>query len=146
MAQYCSFHLGDGLYGMDILAIQEILRAQDITPVPTAPAFVAGLINLRGRIVVVADLRKRLGLPAAEEGARPIHIIAGSGGEAVSFLADRAGDVHEFDPRELRPCPGPSDPTDRLVRGVFALERGILHILDPQAVFAEAAPAAPAAP
>lgn len=140
MTQYCSFHLGGTLYGMNILVIQEILRAQEITPVPCAPDFVEGLINLRGRIAVVADLRKRLGLPAAVAGARPIHIIAEVDGEAVSFLADRAGDVLEFDPCELRPCPGPSDGSDGLVIGVFPLEHGLMHLIDPMAVFADSAP------
>lgn len=130
MAQYCSFHLGDRFYGLPIVGIQEILRRLEVTPVPTAPAYVVGLINLRGRIAMVVDLRRRLGLPPPPAGLDPVHIVADLDGEAVSFMADRAGDVFDLDPAALEPCPGPADAEASPVLGVFALECGLMHILD----------------
>lgn len=130
MAQYCSFHLADRLYGLPIVGIQEILRHLEVTQVPTAPAYVDGLINLRGQIATVVDLRKRLGLPQAQGEIDPIHIVADLDGEAVSFTADRAGDVFDLDPAALEPCPGPADAEASPVLGVFTLECGLMHILD----------------
>lgn len=133
MAQYCSFHLDGRIYGMDILGIQEILRHQEITPVPNAPAYVEGLINLRGQIAVVLNLRKRLGMSPAHDVGKAIHIIAEIDGEAVSLLADAAGDVYALDPAALAPCPGQmANGEVNLVQGVFQLESGLMHILDPR--------------
>lgn len=144
MAQYCSFHLADRLYGLPIVGIQEILRHLEVTPVPTAPAYIDGLINLRGQIAMVVDLRRRLGFPPAPAGAAPIHIVADLDGEAVSFAADRAGDVFDLDPAELEPCPGPADaePPASIrspVLGVFALDCGLMHILDARVLLDAAA-------
>jgi purine-binding chemotaxis protein CheW len=134
MAQYCSFHLADRFYGLPLVGIQEILRRLEVTPVPTAPAYVDGLINLRGHIAMVVDLRKRLGLPPPPVGLVPIHIVADLDGEVVSFTADRAGDVFELDPEDMEPCPGPADAEGSPVLGVFTLECGLMHILDARAL------------
>jgi purine-binding chemotaxis protein CheW len=139
MAQYCSFHLADRFYGLPILGIQEILRHLEVTPVPTAPAYVDGLINLRGHIAMVVDLRKRLGLPPAPADTDPIHIVADLDGETVSFTADRAGDVFDLDPESLEPCPGPADAEASPVLGVFTLDCGLMHILDARALLDTAA-------
>jgi purine-binding chemotaxis protein CheW len=139
MAQYCSFHLADRFYGLPILGIQEILRHLEVTPVPTAPAYVDGLINLRGQIAMVVDLRKRLGLPRAPAGTDPVHIVADLDGETVSFTADRAGDVFDLDPESLEPCPGPADAAASPVLGVFTLDCGLMHILDARALLDTAA-------
>lgn len=130
MAQYCSFHLADRFYGLPLAGIQEILRGLEVTPVPTAPEYMEGLINLRGQIAAVVDLRKRLGLPRAPIGTSPVHIVADVDGEVVGFRADRAGDVFDLDPAALEPCPGPSGAENSPVLGVFALECGLMHILD----------------
>lgn len=130
MAQYCSFHLADRLYGLPLAGIQEILRGLEVTHVPTAPDYMEGLINLRGQIAAVVDLRKRLGLPRAPEGPAPIHIVSEVDGEVVSLMADRAGDVIDLDPAAMEPCPGPADAENSPIMGVFALECGLMHILD----------------
>jgi purine-binding chemotaxis protein CheW len=139
MVQYCSFHLADRLYGLPIMGIQEILRHLEVTRVPTAPAYVDGLINLRGQIAIVVDLRKRLGLPPAPAGLLPVFIVADLEGEAVSFTADRAGDVFDLDPAALEACPGPADAEASPVLGVFTLECGLMHILDARALLDAAA-------
>jgi purine-binding chemotaxis protein CheW len=139
MAQYCSFQLADRLYGLPIMGIQEILRRLEVTPVPTSSAYVDGLINLRGQIAVVVDLRRRLGLPPAPAGLDPVHIVADLDGETVSFKADCAGDVFDLDPEALEPCPGPADAAASPVLGVFSLESGLMHILDARALLDTAA-------
>jgi purine-binding chemotaxis protein CheW len=136
MAQYCSFYLDDRAFGLDILSIQEIIRLPDITRVPDAPAFVAGLANLRGQIVVAVDLRILFGLPPAAASLQPVNIILSSDGEALSLVVDRAGDVLDFGEAAMVPPPGqPRGQASDLIMGVFMLKNELLHILDIQAIF-----------
>ena len=136
MAQFSTFYLDDRIFGLDILSIQEITHLQDITPVPNAPYFVEGLANLRGQIVVAVNLRKIFALPPPAGGKNPIHIILPSGGEVISLMADRAGDVVEFSYESLVPPPGLSkDASAGLVKGVFQLEHSLLNILNVAAIF-----------
>ena len=92
-SQCCTFWV-DGLYfGVAVSEVQEVLRYQELTAVPSGPEAVHGLINLRGQIVTALDLRCRLGLPARPEGVLPMNVIVRSRGEVVSLLVDDIGDV-----------------------------------------------------
>ena len=71
-----TFQLGNEEYGIEIASVQEIIRATDITPVPGAPAHVRGVINLRGKIIPVVDLRTRFALPQTEADDSQRHILA----------------------------------------------------------------------
>lgn len=137
MIQYCTFHLGKDLFGVDILGVQEITRGQEITPVPHAPNFVKGLINLRGQIVVTVSLRSLFGLEDFPAGADPINIILALDREPLSLMADRAGDVVEFPGEALTAPPNPlSGPGARLIKGVHRMSGRLLHVLEPAAIFA----------
>ena len=136
MAQYCTFYLGEKTYGLDILSIQEIVRLPDITPVPQAPEFVAGLTNLRGQIVVAVDLRKLFGLPPLPRSQAPINIILSSKEELLSLLADRAGDVIDFgDEAMVPPLSLLKGPTSDLIQGVFKLKDTLMNVIDTEAIF-----------
>lgn len=136
MIQYCTFHLGKDLFGVDILGVQEITRGQEITPVPHAPGFVKGLINLRGQIVVTVSLRSLFRLGDFPPGIDPINIILALDREPLSLMADRAGDVVEFPPTALTEPPHPlSGPGARLIRGVHRMSGRMLHVLEPAAIF-----------
>ena len=137
MIQYCTFHLGRDLFGVDILGVQEITRGQEITPVPQAPPFVKGLINLRGQIVVTVSLRRLFGLEDFAPGADPINIILALDREPLSLMADRAGDVVEFPAAALTAPPHPlSGPGARRIRGGHRLSGRRRHVLEPAALFA----------
>jgi purine-binding chemotaxis protein CheW len=136
MTQFCTFYLGEKIYGLEILSIQEIIRIPDITPVPHSPAFVAGLANLRGQIVVAVDLRKLFGLPPPPRFQEPINIILSSNEEAISLLADKAGEVIDFGNETMVPPPVlPRGPASELIKGVFKLKDALMNVIDVQAIF-----------
>ena len=129
--QYCTFRLGDHLFGVEVENIQEVIRFQEMTPVPLAPAAIHGLINLRGQIVVAIDLRSRLGLPPRPADMLPMNVIVRSTDGAVSLLVDEIGDVIEVIPSDYENPPETlSGATKALVKGVFKLTDRLLLALD----------------
>ncbi len=137
MAQYCTFYLDRRIFGLDILQIQEIIHIPEITPVPNSPFFVQGLANLRGQIVVTINLRNIFGLKPAPDSVNPVHIIVPFEGEALSLIADRAGDVQDFGEAPMVPPPKAfSGPGSELIKGIFELKDSLLHIIDPEPIFA----------
>lgn len=130
-AQYATFLL-DGLYfGIEVQKVQEVIRHQEMTPVPLAPAVVRGLINLRGQIVTALDLRTRLGLTPRPEGALPMNVVVRTPDGAVSLLVDEIDDVVEVNAEQFEPAPETvRTKVDGLVTGVYKLPTRLLLILD----------------
>ncbi len=136
MTQYCTFYLGEKTYGLEILSIQEIIRIPDITPIPHSPFFVAGLANLRGQIVVAVDLRKLFGLPPLPKSQDPINIILSSDDEAISLLADKAGEVIDFGSEAMVQPPSlQRGPAPEMIKGVFKLKDALMNVIDVEAIF-----------
>lgn len=132
MTAYCTFFLQDQWYGVEAGRVQEILRPQDLTPVPLAPDSLGGMLNLRGQILMAVDLRRRLGMPAREGKARAMSLIVRTPDGPVGFQVDQVGDVVEAG--DLRPAPLPSNlgPAIRdLADKVFMFEEKLLIALDP---------------
>lgn len=130
-SQYCTFWVDGLFFGVAVSGVQEVLRYQQLTAVPSAPEAIQGLINLRGQIVTAVDLRFRLGLPPRGEDALPMNVIVRSRGEVVSLLVDDIGDVIDTSGLDLEPAPAnvPSVIQD-VVTGVLALPDAILLVLD----------------
>ncbi|RNL78262.1 chemotaxis protein CheW [Nocardioides marmorisolisilvae] len=130
-SQYCTFWVDGLFFGVGVECVQEVLRYQQLTAVPSAPEAIQGLINLRGQIVTALDLRCRLGLPPRADDALPMNVIVRSRGEVVSLLVDDIGDVIDTSGLELEPAPAnvPSVVQD-VVHGVLALPDSILLVLD----------------
>ena len=131
-SQYCTFWVDGLFFGVAVSSVQEVLRYQSLTAVPSAPEAIRGLINLRGQIVTAVDLRCRLGLPPRADGELPMNVIVRSRGEVVSLLVDDIGDV--ITPSgglETEPAPAnvPSVVQDVLT-GVLALPDALLLVLD----------------
>jgi purine-binding chemotaxis protein CheW len=130
--KYCTFWLAEQLYGLDVQNVQEVLGRQPMTPVPLTPRAIRGLINLRGQIVAVLDLRRELDLPE-HEGSMNI-VVAGEQGP-VSFLVDRVGDVLTVPDEAFESIPETLTGAAReLIVGVYKLEGRLLHVLDPKRV------------
>jgi purine-binding chemotaxis protein CheW len=129
--QFCTFW-ADGLYfGVSVMDVQEVLRYQEMTPVPQAPDAVNGLINLRGQIVTAIDLRHRLGLAPRPVGETPMNVVVRSRDEVVSLLVDDIGDVIDTTGAAIAPVPAtvPAAVKDVLV-GVIPRAEAILLVLD----------------
>jgi purine-binding chemotaxis protein CheW len=103
--QLACFSLGTEMYAVDIMRIKEIIRPQKLTTVPHAPAFVDGLINLRGTVIPIIDLRKRFDLPMVEVGRKTRIIICAVRGQFVGLMVDNVTEVRQYTRREVRPTP-----------------------------------------
>lgn len=136
--QLVSFEIGVEEYAIPILAVQEINRMMPITRVPHAPAAVEGVINLRGRIIPVIDMRKRFGLdPSADEGeARIIVVEVGQEGRVIGFTVDRVHEVLRLDGAIVDPAPTAGSAVNAdFIRGVGKLDDRLLILLDLERLF-----------
>ena len=99
------FDIGHIRCGLDILEVQEITRIHAYTPVRGAPSYVRGLVNMRGQIITLIDVRQRFGLPPLEERGALFSIIVPVEAEMVGLLVDSVGDVLRADAEAIRPPP-----------------------------------------
>jgi purine-binding chemotaxis protein CheW len=129
--QYCTFLVDGHYFGIDVRRVQEIIRYQEMTVVPLAPAVVRGLINLRGQIVRALDLRRRLDLPDRPAGVPPVNVVVQTDDGAVSLLVDEIGDVLQVSETVFERPPETLRGTARdLIRGAYKLADRLLLILD----------------
>ena len=129
--QYSTFDVAGFYFGIDVMQVQEVLRYQEMTRVPLAPAVIEGLINLRGQIVTALDMRRRLGLPPRADGKTAMNVVVRTEEGAVSLLVDEIGDVVEVDSASFERPPDNLDPEIRdLVRGIHKLKDRLLLVLD----------------
>lgn len=136
--QFATFYVGHMLLGVDIRVVQEINRQNEITQVPHAPDYVRGVINLRGDVATVVDLRAVLGLPSAAISRERRNLIVHSGGEAIGLLVDRISDILTLRTDEINPAPANVDDLDsRFIAGVHTLSNGIVVLLDIEKVLAD---------
>ena len=129
--QYCSFRLAHLTFGVEVDRVQEVMRAQVLTPVPLANPVVRGLINLRGQIVTALDLRRRLDLPEREPGEEPMNIVVRTSAGELSFLVDEIGDVVDVDEDSFEGPPETLEGVAReLIVGAYKLDERLLLVLD----------------
>jgi purine-binding chemotaxis protein CheW len=129
--QFATFKLDNLFLGVDVLKVQEVIRYQEMTRVPTAPSMVEGLINLRGQIITAIDLRLRLNLEPRQEGQLPMNVVVRTDEGALSFLVDEIGDVVEIADEHFERVPEiVSGVVRELVTGVYKLQGKLLLILD----------------
>ncbi len=128
---FVTIRLSGQLCGIPVLAVHDVLSEQTITSVPLAPSSVAGVLNLRGRIVTAINLRKRLGLEDREAGGEEMSIVVEYDGEPYSLLIDTVGDVMSFPEESYERNPVTLDPKWQEVSdGIFRLDGELLVILD----------------
>jgi purine-binding chemotaxis protein CheW len=148
-----TFRLEDALLGVDVGAVQEVLSGVLLTAVPRSPVSVAGLVNLRGRVVLALDLRALMGRPHRGPEEAKASVILGSRGLRVCLVVDRIGDVVRVADCQFEPPPQTlGAPARHLVRGAYTLEHDLLLALDVDSLLevtsfrAAAAPLAQVAP
>ena len=126
-----SFTVGQECFAVDILRVQEINRMMALTQVPQSPPGVCGVINLRGRIVPVLDLRTRFGLEATESNDASRIIVVDVQGSTVGFIVDEVHEVLRIDPGVVDPAPAMTSCVDSsYISGVAKLEERLLIMLD----------------
>lgn len=126
-----SLRLDNQLVGVPVCLVQDILGPQTITKVPRATPEIAGVLNLRGRIVTSVCLRTRLGLPAAEERSAQMSVVVEHQGELYSLLIDQVGEVLHAPADRFETDMSALSPAWREVSsGVFRLDQQLLVVLD----------------
>jgi len=131
LVQWVTFRLADELYGINAMQVQEVLRVSEIAPVPGAPHYVLGIINLRGNVVTVIDTRMRLGLPTSEVTDATRIVILESARHVVGILVDCVAEVVDLCVSDVDSPPNAgSDESARYIQGVASHDRGLLILVD----------------
>ena len=133
--QFVGFMLDSEHYGVDIMAVEEIIRPMDITPVPRAPVFVEGIINLRGRIIPVVDLRKRLNMPVAVTSEHVRIIVMRIDNRRLGFIVDKVEEVMHIAVDRIEEAPGMASHAHHYVEGVARTQKGMVILLDILKIF-----------
>lgn len=134
--QLVTFGIGEEEFGVDILAVHEINRMMELTRVPQSPPEVEGVINLRGKIIPVLDLRKRFGLASAERSEQSRIIVVDIGGRTLGFIVDRVHEVLRIDSSIVEPAPAMVCSVDSdFIAGVGKLADRLLILLDLNKLF-----------
>jgi purine-binding chemotaxis protein CheW len=145
--QLVTFGLGSEEFAVDILAVQEINRMMSLTRVPQSPPEVEGVINLRGKIIPVVDLRKRFGMASAEKSEQSRIVVVEVHGRTIGFIVDRVSEVLRISSKIVEPAPSMVCSVDSdFIAGVGKLDDRLLILLDLAKLFsAETIDAAKAA-
>jgi purine-binding chemotaxis protein CheW len=126
-----TFTLDGRLFGVEVDAVQEVLRGQPQTRIPLAPESVSGLINLRGQVLSAVELRARLGLPDRAVDQEPMLVVVRVAGETIALLVDSIGAVMDVDDDQFELPPDTlSGPSREFLRGAYKLDSQLLLALD----------------
>jgi purine-binding chemotaxis protein CheW len=129
--EYVTALIGGQLFGLPILRVQDVFAPERLTKVPLAPAEIAGVLNLRGRIVTLIDMRRRLGLGQREDSSPAMAVGVESRGESYGLLIDSVGEVLKLDDMACEPNPTNLDRGLATVStGIYRLDGQLLMVLD----------------
>jgi purine-binding chemotaxis protein CheW len=129
--QYLTVNLANEEYGVDILAVREIRGWTPVTRIPQAPAYVLGVLNLRGAIVPVLDLRLRFGLAREEYSATTVTVIVTVAGRNFGVVVDAVSDVVDVDAGQVRPVPDMGTAVDtEYLKGLTSVGERMVLLLD----------------
>jgi purine-binding chemotaxis protein CheW len=131
LKEYVTAMIGGQLFGLPILRVQDVFAPERLTRVPLAPAEIAGVLNMRGRIVTLIDMRIRLGLEKRVDDSPAMAIGVESGGESYGLLIDSVGEVLKLDDGAREANPINLDPRlARVSAGIHRLEGQLLMVVD----------------
>ncbi len=131
--QFSTFYIGGRLYGLDVMAVQEVTKSLPTTKVPLAPNFVRGLINLRGQVATAIALKNLFDLPDDDSKAleESMNVVCRGEDMLLSFVVDEIGDVIEVEEDLFEPTPDTvSDSVKRFMSGVYKIPGDLLSILE----------------
>jgi purine-binding chemotaxis protein CheW len=139
-SQFISFAIGDDQYGVDIMAVREIKGWSEITHLPKQPDYMRGVLNLRGAMVPIIDLRCRFGQGMTE--ATPLHVVISVqiGPKMVGLLADRVLDIISFEASQVQPVPRVSAASRMdFLSGLVMVEGAMIALIDLSNMLSDAA-------
>lgn len=129
--RWVTFHMDNETYGINVTQVREVLRITEIAPVPGAPDYVLGIINLRGNVVTVMDTRKRFNLPPTETTDSTRIVIIEVDGQEVGVMVDSVAEVVDIRQSAIESAPNVgSDDSSRYIQGVTSLEGSLLILID----------------
>ncbi len=129
--QCVTFRLGEEIYGINVMQVQEVLRVTEIAPVPGAPDYVLGIINLRGNVVTVIDTRMRLGLSPKEADDSTRIVIIETNKQVVGILVDAVAEVVDLHTSEIESAPNVgNDESSKYIQGVASRDGELLILVD----------------
>jgi purine-binding chemotaxis protein CheW len=139
--QFITFTLDALEYGIDIMVVREIKGWTDTTMIPNAPSHVRGVINLRGIIVPIFDLRARFGMGLTTPTKMHVVIIVAAGTRTIGLLVDTVSDIISVDPKAIRPVPEMGLPVDdQFLDGLVAMEDRMVTLVSLTGLFGHPAP------
>ncbi len=131
VTQWVTFSLGDENYGVDVMRVQEVLPMTEIAPVPGAPPFVLGIINLRGNVVTVIDTRMRFGLAPRESDKASRIVVTETNDQIAGILVDSVAEVVEVGHQEIDTAPNVgNEESSRYIYGVVSRQDDLLILVD----------------
>lgn len=129
--QWVTYKLGDETYGINVMQVQEVLRYTEIAPVPGAPEYVLGIINLRGNVVTVIDTRSRFGLPSSEISDNSRIVIIESDDQVVGIMVDSVAEVVYLKSSEIDSAPNVgTEESAKFIQGVSNRDGQLLILVD----------------
>ncbi|MGE0565351.1 MAG: chemotaxis protein CheW [Pseudolabrys sp.] len=129
--EYVTAVIGGQIFGLPILHVQDVFAVTRLTRVPLAPPEIAGLLNLRGKIVTLIDLRRRFGFDAVASDGPRMAVGIEANGESYGLLIDSIGEVMRLDAEDCEPVPINLDPQlAEIASGVYRLDGGLLVVAD----------------
>lgn len=129
--QWVTFQLENETYGINVMQVQEVLRVSEIAPVPGAPDYVMGIINLRGNVVTVLDTRRRFGLPPKEVDDSTRIVVIEANDSVVGILVDSVAEVVEMRRSAVETSPSVgNDESSRYIEGVAHRDGELLILVD----------------
>ncbi len=139
ISQYLSFHLGEELFAIEVSRVREILEFIRITPVPSAPEYLKGIINVRGSVVPVINLHCKLGLPESERGIHSRIIVTelplGDENIVLGVIADSVNEVVDLREGDIDAPPRIGNKYHALTKGIANRENNFIIILDVDNIF-----------
>jgi purine-binding chemotaxis protein CheW len=138
LLQLVSFNIGEEEFGVNILQVQEIIRMLEVTRVPNAPEYIDGVINLRGRVIPIIDLRRRFGMPRKEHDKNTRIVVVELEGQVVGFVVDAVSEVLRIQRSVTEPPPSlVGGVREEYITAVGKLEDRLLILLDLEKVLQE---------
>ncbi|MEI5638217.1 MULTISPECIES: chemotaxis protein CheW [unclassified Pseudoalteromonas] len=129
--QWVTYKLEEETYGINVMQVQEVLRYTEIAPVPGAPSYVLGIINLRGNVVTVIDTRARFGLPSAEVTDNSRIVIIEAEKQVIGILVDSVAEVVYLKSSEIDSAPNiGTEESAKFIQGVSNREGELLILVD----------------